>query len=69
MKLTEGNRAIQNRQARRILDPLISWRACSVLLTSTFRDRDAERDQLVTVILQQLRQLCEMRGVTWGAGN
>ena len=41
-------------------------RAIRVFLSSTFRDMQAERDELTKFIFPQLRKLCEQRGVTWG---
>lgn len=37
-----------------------------VFVSSTFRDMQAERDELVLRIFPQLRRFCEERGVTWG---
>ena len=37
-----------------------------VFVSSTFRDMQAEREELVKRIFPQLRKLCEERGVTWG---
>ena len=47
-----------------ILSPM--QRAIRVFVFSTFRDMQAERDELVKRIFPQLRKLCESRGVTWG---
>ncbi len=44
----------------------ISDRVIRVFVSSTFRDMQAERDELVLKIFPQLRRLCEERGVTWG---
>ena len=41
-------------------------RVIRVFVSSTFRDMQAERDELVLNIFPQLRRLCEERGVTWG---
>ncbi|PKN87602.1 MAG: hypothetical protein CVU46_03995 [Chloroflexi bacterium HGW-Chloroflexi-8] len=41
-------------------------RAIRVFISSTFRDMQAERDELVKFIFPRLRKLCEQRGVTWG---
>ncbi|MBC7816441.1 MAG: tetratricopeptide repeat protein, partial [Planctomycetaceae bacterium] len=41
-------------------------RTIRVFVSSTFRDMQAERDELVLRIFPQLRRLCEERGVTWG---
>ena len=41
-------------------------RVIRVFVSSTFRDMQAERDELVKFIFPQLRKLCEQRGVTWG---
>lgn len=43
-----------------------SQRVVRVFVSSTFRDMQAERDELVKQIFPQLRKLCEARGVTWG---
>lgn len=45
-------------------DPL--QRQLRVFISSTFRDMQAEREELVKRIFPQLRRLCESRGVTWG---
>ena len=37
-----------------------------VFVSSTFRDMQAERDELVLKVFPQLRRLCESPGVTWG---
>lgn len=41
-------------------------RAIRVFISSTFRDMQAERDELVKYTFPQLRALCESRGVVWG---
>ena len=41
-------------------------RLIRVFVSSTFRDMQKERDELVLRIFPQLRRLCEERGVTWG---
>jgi tetratricopeptide (TPR) repeat protein len=41
-------------------------RQIRVFVSSTFRDMQEERDELVLQIFPQLRRLCEERGVTWG---
>jgi tetratricopeptide (TPR) repeat protein len=41
-------------------------RVIRVFISSTFRDMQAERDELAKRIFPQLRKLCESRGVTWG---
>jgi tetratricopeptide (TPR) repeat protein len=41
-------------------------RVVRVFVSSTFRDMQAERDELAKFIFPQLRKLCEQRGVTWG---
>ena len=46
--------------------PTTSDRVIRVFVSSTFRDMQAERDELVLKIFPQLRRLCEERGVTWG---
>jgi tetratricopeptide (TPR) repeat protein len=40
-------------------------RVVRVFVSSTFRDMEAERDELVKRAFPQLRKLCESRGVTW----
>ncbi len=41
-------------------------RVIRVFVSSTFRDMQAERDELAKFIFPQLRKQCEQRGVTWG---
>ena len=41
-------------------------RVIRVFISSTFRDMQAERDELAKRVFPQLRKLCERRGVTWG---
>jgi tetratricopeptide (TPR) repeat protein len=41
-------------------------RETRVFISSTFRDMQEEREELVKQIFPQLRRLCESRGVTWG---
>ena len=41
-------------------------RMIRVFVSSTFRDMQAEREELVKQIFPQLRKSCESRGVTWG---
>lgn len=41
-------------------------RVVRVFVSSTFRDMQAERDELVKRVFPQIRSLCEQRGVTWG---
>jgi tetratricopeptide (TPR) repeat protein len=43
-----------------------TWRIIRVFISSTFRDMQAEREELVKRIFPQLRKLCEQRGVIWG---
>jgi nephrocystin-3 len=40
-------------------------RVVRVFVSSTFRDMQGERDELVKRIFPQLRKLCEQRGVAW----
>ena len=40
-------------------------RVIRVFISSTFRDMQAERDELAKRIFPQLRKLCESRGVAW----
>jgi tetratricopeptide (TPR) repeat protein len=42
-----------------------SARVIRVFISSTFRDMQAERDELVKRTFPQLRELCEQRSVTW----
>lgn len=37
-----------------------------VFISSTFRDMNQEREELVKHIFPQLRKICENRSVTWG---
>jgi tetratricopeptide (TPR) repeat protein len=41
-------------------------REVRVFISSTFRDMQEEREELVKQVFPQLRRLCESRGVTWG---
>jgi tetratricopeptide (TPR) repeat protein len=41
-------------------------REIRVFISSTFRDMQGEREELLKQIFPQLRRLCESRGVTWG---
>ena len=41
-------------------------RTLRVFISSTFRDMQAEREQLVKHIFPRLRERCEERGVIWG---
>lgn len=41
-------------------------RAVRVFISSTFRDMQGEREELIKRTFPQLRKLCEQRGVTWG---
>src|SRR6266436_4296809 len=41
-------------------------RVIRVFISSTFRDMQAERDELVLRVFPRVRKLCEARGVTWG---
>ena len=44
----------------------VQQRVIRVFVSSTFRDMQAEREELVKRVFPQLRKLCEERGVTWG---
>src|ERR1035438_8288813 len=46
--------------------PVAYRREIRVFISSTFRDMQEEREELVKQIFPQLRRLCESRGVTWG---
>jgi hypothetical protein len=46
--------------------PAADHREVRVFISSTFRDMQEEREELVKQIFPQLRRLCESRGVTWG---
>ena len=46
--------------------PPADRREIRVFISSTFRDMQEEREELVKRIFPQLRRLCESRGVTWG---
>src|SRR5712691_2515549 len=46
--------------------PVLESREIRVFISSTFRDMQAERNELVKRTFPQLRKLCESRGVTWG---
>jgi tetratricopeptide (TPR) repeat protein len=45
---------------------LSSQRTIRVFVSSTFRDMQDEREELIKRIFPQLRKICETRGVTWG---
>ena len=45
---------------------LSSQRIIRVFVSSTFRDMQDEREELIKRIFPQLRKICETRGVTWG---
>ena len=53
-------------QASRKAIPAPASRAIRVFISSTFRDMQAERDELTKFVFPQLRKQCEQRGVTWG---
>jgi tetratricopeptide (TPR) repeat protein len=42
-----------------------AFRSVRVFVSSTFRDMQAERDELIKRVFPQLRRLCESRGVAW----
>ena len=44
----------------------VEARAIRVFISSTFRDMQAERDELVKRAFPPLRKLCESRAVSWG---
>jgi hypothetical protein len=46
--------------------PVADRRQIRVFISSTFRDMQEEREELVKQVFPQLRRLCENRGVTWG---
>lgn len=41
-------------------------RLIRVIVSSTFKDMQAERDERIKHIFPDLRKLCESRGVVWG---
>ncbi len=43
----------------------IAFRSIRVFVSSTFRDMQAEREELVKQVFPQLRRMCEARGVAW----
>lgn len=43
----------------------LPFRSIRVFVSSTFRDMQAEREELVKQVFPQLRRMCESRGVTW----
>ena len=47
-------------------NPSPQQRVIRVFVSSTFRDMQAERNELVKRTFPQLRKLSESRGVTWG---
>ena len=44
---------------------MVDERAIRVFVSSTFRDMQLERDELVKRVFPQIRRLCEQRGVSW----
>ncbi len=44
----------------------IENRVVRVFVSSTFRDMQKEREELVKQVFPHLRKLCEDRGVVWG---
>lgn len=44
----------------------VEQRVGRVFVSSTFRDMNAEREELVKRVFPKLRKLCEQRGVVWG---
>src|SRR5450755_1646276 len=53
-------------EATRATQSIVERREIRVFISSTFRDMQEEREELVKQIFPQLRRLCESRGVTWG---
>jgi len=43
----------------------VDERAIRVFVSSTFRDMQLERDELVKRVFPRLRRMCEQRGVAW----
>lgn len=43
----------------------LAFRSIRVFVSSTFRDMQEEREELVKRVFPQLRRLCEIRGVAW----
>src|SRR4030095_9485273 len=41
------------------------FRSIRVVVSSTFRDMNEEREELIKRVFPQLRRLCETRGVAW----
>jgi tetratricopeptide (TPR) repeat protein len=48
------------------MPPVIRERTMRVFVSSTFRDMQADREELVKRVFPQLRKRCEQRGVIWG---
>jgi hypothetical protein len=46
-------------------EPSASRRVLRVFVSSTFKDMQAERDELVKRVFPALRELCDARGVAW----
>lgn len=44
---------------------VVGERAIRIFVSSTFRDMQAEREELVKRVFPQVRRLCELRGVAW----
>jgi tetratricopeptide (TPR) repeat protein len=47
-------------------DSTLKPRVIRIFVSSTFRDMQAERNELVKNVFPNLRKLCEQRSVTWG---
>lgn len=45
---------------------MLEERKINVFVSSTFKDMQAEREELVKRIFPQLRKVCEQKGITWG---
>src|SRR5947209_7845201 len=48
------------------ISPAAPPRVVRVFVSSTFRDMQVEREELVKHVFPRLRKLCEARGVVWG---
>jgi hypothetical protein len=48
-----------------VIRPELPERAVRLFISSTFRDMQAEREELLKRVLSQVHKLCQKRGVAW----
>ncbi len=58
-------RRLPRRAGRLLTPPADEPRVIRVFVSSTFRDMQLEREELVKRVFPELRHLCEARGVAW----